>query len=66
MVDSWHQFGIQPYDHIICSTPLFHLWLGAAQYLFRQPIYLMLVSLSSFFRASHLSSQSHRFRIRPV
>ncbi|KAF8451283.1 hypothetical protein BGX38DRAFT_1142202 [Terfezia claveryi] len=37
MVDSWHQFGIQPYDHIICSTPLFRLWLGAAEYLFRQP-----------------------------
>jgi len=37
MVDSWYQFGIQPYDHIICSTPLFRLWLGAAEYLFRQP-----------------------------
>ncbi|KAF8475918.1 hypothetical protein BDZ91DRAFT_710581 [Kalaharituber pfeilii] len=37
MVDSWHKCGISPYDHIICSTPLFRLWLGAAEYLFRQP-----------------------------
>ncbi|KAF8428990.1 hypothetical protein EV426DRAFT_583208 [Tirmania nivea] len=37
MVDSWHQCRIQPYDHILCSTPLFRLWLGAAEYLFRQP-----------------------------
>lgn len=36
MVDCWHKCGIVPYDHIICSTPLFRLWLGAAEYLFRQ------------------------------
>ncbi|RPA85410.1 Prephenate dehydrogenase [Ascobolus immersus RN42] len=37
MVDCWHKCGIVPYDHIICSTPLFRLWLGATEYLFRQP-----------------------------
>lgn len=37
MVDSWYHCGIHPYDHMICSTPLFRLWLGAAEYLFRQP-----------------------------
>ncbi|KAF8539722.1 hypothetical protein BDD12DRAFT_836626 [Trichophaea hybrida] len=37
MVDCWHKCGIIPYDHMICSTPLFRLWLGATEYLFRQP-----------------------------
>lgn len=37
MVDCWHQCKIVPYDHMICSTPLFRLWLGAAEYLFCQP-----------------------------
>jgi prephenate dehydrogenase (NADP+) len=36
MVDCWWKCGIIPYDHIICSTPLFRLWLGATEYLFRQ------------------------------
>jgi len=24
-----------PYDHMICSTPLFRIWLGVTEYLFR-------------------------------
>jgi hypothetical protein len=28
MVDCWSEIGIVPYDHMICSTPLFRLWLG--------------------------------------
>ena len=40
MVDCWHQLGIVPYEHMICSTPLFRLWLGAAEYLFRKPALL--------------------------
>ncbi|KAI1268412.1 prephenate dehydrogenase [Xylariaceae sp. FL1019] len=35
MVDCWSQLGIVPYDHMICSTPLFRLWLGVAENLFR-------------------------------
>ncbi|CCF34748.1 prephenate dehydrogenase [Colletotrichum higginsianum] len=35
MVDCWAQLGIVPYDHMICSTPLFRLWLGVAEHLFR-------------------------------
>ncbi|KAB8338876.1 hypothetical protein FH972_021820 [Carpinus fangiana] len=34
MVDCWWKLGVVPYDHMICSTPLFRLWLGAAEYLF--------------------------------
>ncbi|KAK5013524.1 prephenate dehydrogenase (NADP(+)) [Cryomyces antarcticus] len=37
MVDCWWQLGIVPYDHMICSTPLFRLWLGITEYLFRKP-----------------------------
>ncbi|KAI9815921.1 MAG: prephenate dehydrogenase (NADP(+)) [Phylliscum demangeonii] len=37
MVDCWWKLGVNPYDHMICSTPLFRLWLGITEYLFRQP-----------------------------
>ncbi|KAB5558571.1 hypothetical protein GE09DRAFT_1119832 [Coniochaeta sp. 2T2.1] len=37
MVDCWSSLGIVPYDHMICSTPLFRLWLGVAEHLFRTP-----------------------------
>ncbi|EMC92770.1 hypothetical protein BAUCODRAFT_37685 [Baudoinia panamericana UAMH 10762] len=35
MVDCWSQLNINPYDHMICSTPLFRLWLGITEYVFR-------------------------------
>ncbi|KAJ4305413.1 prephenate dehydrogenase (NADP(+)) [Kalmusia sp. IMI 367209] len=35
MVDCWWKLGIVPYDHMICSTPLFRMWLGISEYLFR-------------------------------
>ncbi|ORY68500.1 uncharacterized protein BCR38DRAFT_423458 [Pseudomassariella vexata] len=35
MVDCWSQLGAVPYDHMICSTPLFRLWLGVTENLFR-------------------------------
>jgi len=37
MVDCWWKLGIVPYDHMICSTPLFRLWLGVVEYVFRDP-----------------------------
>ncbi|KAI4096717.1 MAG: hypothetical protein LQ344_000857 [Seirophora lacunosa] len=40
MVDCWWKLGIVPYDHMICSTPLFRLWLGVTEYLFRKPALL--------------------------
>ncbi|KAL2068120.1 hypothetical protein VTL71DRAFT_16218 [Oculimacula yallundae] len=40
MVDCWSEMGIVPYDHMICSTPLFRLWLGVTEYLFRKPALL--------------------------
>ncbi|KAM0144063.1 hypothetical protein ACHAO1_000342 [Botrytis cinerea] len=35
IVDCWARLKISPYDHMICSTPLFRLWLGVSEYLFR-------------------------------
>jgi prephenate dehydrogenase (NADP+) len=37
MVDCWARMGIVPYDHMLCSTPLFRLWLGVTEHLFRTP-----------------------------
>ncbi|KAF5111718.1 hypothetical protein DV454_004626 [Geotrichum candidum] len=37
IVDSWFQLGIIPYDHMICSTPLFRIWLGVTEYIFCTP-----------------------------
>ncbi len=37
MVDCWSALGIVPYEHMICSTPLFRLWLGVTEHLFRAP-----------------------------
>ncbi|KAL9530021.1 putative prephenate dehydrogenase [NADP(+)] [Sphaerulina musiva] len=37
IVDCWWKLGIVPYDHMICSTPLFRLWLGITEYVYRSP-----------------------------
>ncbi|ODV78416.1 prephenate dehydrogenase [Suhomyces tanzawaensis NRRL Y-17324] len=37
IVDSWYNLDIVPYDHIICSTPLFRIFLGVTEYLFCTP-----------------------------
>lgn len=37
IVDSWYKLGIVPYDHMICSTPLFRIWLGVTEYIFCTP-----------------------------
>lgn len=36
MVDCWHRLGIKPYaDLDVAGTPVFTLWIGVAEYLFR-------------------------------
>ncbi|OUM60774.1 hypothetical protein PIROE2DRAFT_13412 [Piromyces sp. E2] len=40
MVDCWHKLNINPYDHMICETPIFRLLLGIAEYLFRNDDFL--------------------------
>ncbi|KAI9591944.1 hypothetical protein BDF19DRAFT_492277 [Syncephalis fuscata] len=34
MVDCWYTLRINPYDHLICQTPPFRLWVGIVEYLF--------------------------------
>lgn len=36
IVDSWFQLKMNPYHHMICSTPLFRIFLGVTEYLFVQ------------------------------
>lgn len=36
MVDCWAHLGIQPFVHLdLAATPIFRLWIGVAEYLFR-------------------------------
>ncbi|KAK8845302.1 hypothetical protein IAR55_006015 [Kwoniella newhampshirensis] len=36
MVDCWARLGIRPYEHLaVAGTPVFMLWIGVAEYLFR-------------------------------
>jgi prephenate dehydrogenase (NADP+) len=37
IADTWLSLGVVPYDHIICSTPLFRIFLGVTEYLFCKP-----------------------------
>lgn len=37
MVHCWAELDIVPYQHLICSTPLFRMWLGVTEYLFLKP-----------------------------
>jgi prephenate dehydrogenase (NADP+) len=27
MVDCWHRLGLNPYEHLVCQTPLFRMWM---------------------------------------
>ncbi|CAO3599563.1 unnamed protein product [Absidia cylindrospora] len=35
MVDCWYTLKLNPYEHMVCQTPLFRLWMGITEYLFR-------------------------------
>ncbi|ORY31994.1 putative Prephenate dehydrogenase [Naematelia encephala] len=36
MVDCWNALGIRPFEHLdVAGTPVFMLWIGVAEYLFR-------------------------------
>ncbi|WVN90085.1 uncharacterized protein L203_105320 [Cryptococcus depauperatus CBS 7841] len=55
MVDCWAKLGIRPYEHLdVAGTPVFTLWIGVAEYLFRSPSLL-----SSALRAA-LKDTVHR------
>jgi prephenate dehydrogenase (NADP+) len=38
IVDCWHHLGIDPYAHLeLAATPIFRIWIGVCEYLFRSP-----------------------------
>ncbi len=37
MVDMWHQLGINPYDNMVCQTPVYRSRLGIVEALCRNP-----------------------------
>ncbi|KAI9025699.1 hypothetical protein DFJ74DRAFT_665283 [Hyaloraphidium curvatum] len=40
MADCWYLTGANPYDHMICQTPIFRILLGITEYVFRTPALL--------------------------
>ncbi|WWC85628.1 uncharacterized protein L201_000493 [Kwoniella dendrophila CBS 6074] len=55
MVDCWSKLGIRPYEHLtVAGTPVFMLWIGVAEYLFRS------TSLLSSAIQAALSDRIHR------
>ena len=39
IVDCWHRLQIDPYAHLdLAATPIFRLWIGVCEYLFRSPV----------------------------
>lgn len=55
IVDCWHLLRIDPYAHLdLAATPIFRLWIGVCEYLFRSPARV---------RASvHAAIHDHDFR----
>lgn len=36
IVDCWHQLGLKPFEHLsLAATPVFRMWFGVIEYLFR-------------------------------
>ncbi|EPQ25713.1 uncharacterized protein PFL1_06707 [Pseudozyma flocculosa PF-1] len=55
IVDCWHSLGINPYDHLdLAATPVFRMWIGVCEYLFRSPTRLR--------QACRAAARDHDFR----
>ncbi|SPC61836.1 probable TYR1 - prephenate dehydrogenase (NADP+) [Ustilago sp. UG-2017b] len=55
IVDCWSSLGINPYDHLdLAATPIFRIWIGVCEYLFRSPQRLR--------QACHAAARDHSFR----
>ncbi|CDS06717.1 Putative Prephenate dehydrogenase (NADP) [Lichtheimia ramosa] len=50
MVDCWYTLGLNPYEHMVCQTPLFRLWMGITEYLFRSPAMLEEAIMAALYR----------------
>ncbi|KAG7530479.1 hypothetical protein FFLO_05020 [Filobasidium floriforme] len=59
MVDCWHRLGIKPYDHLdVAGTPVFMLWIGVAEYLFRSPERLEAAIEAAIYDKTHRSDDT--------
>ncbi|KAI0689773.1 prephenate dehydrogenase [Cytidiella melzeri] len=59
MVDCWARLGIQPYLHLeLAATPIFRLWIGVAEYLFRSDQRLDAAIQAALYDTSHRSNDA--------
>jgi len=56
MVDCWAHLGIQPFVHLdLAATPIFRMWIGVAEYLFRSETRLDAAIEAALYDVSHRS-----------
>lgn len=54
MVDCWANLGIKPFVHLdLAATPIFRLWIGVAEYLFRSQVRLDAALHAALYDVSH-------------
>ncbi|KAI0039117.1 prephenate dehydrogenase [Auriscalpium vulgare] len=54
MVDCWARLGIQPFVHLeLAATPIFRMWIGVAEYLFRSKERLDAAIQAALYDVSH-------------
>lgn len=57
MVDCWARLGIRPFVHLeLAATPIFRLWIGVAEYLFRSEVRLDAAIFAALYDTSHRSN----------
>ncbi|RPD80483.1 Prephenate dehydrogenase [Lentinus tigrinus ALCF2SS1-7] len=56
MVDCWARLGIKPFEHLdLAATPIFRMWIGVAEYLFRSEPRLDSAIHAALYETSHRS-----------
>lgn len=56
MVDCWARLSIQPFDHLaLAATPVFRMWIGVAEYLFRSVSRLEAAVHAAVYEVAHRS-----------
>ena len=59
MVDSWHQLRLSPFEHLtLAATPIFRMWFGVAEYLFRSVPRLEAAIHAAVYDKSHRSDDA--------
>lgn len=59
MVDCWHELKARPFVHLsLAATPIFRLWIGVAEYLFRSPERLEAAIKAAIWDKSHRSDDA--------